>query len=89
MSGVSFLSNQSREDEIIYALAQELQNTDQETIETPTVEVEVSNALASVVETLNKCAEKLEAVGHPSLEHVDNVLSFIDKEFFTAEPQQE
>lgn len=82
MSG-GFLASGEREDELFYALAQELDSLPADNTELKP-EDELGNALASIVETLTKCAEKLEAVGHPSLEQVDNVLSFIDTEFFAS-----
>lgn len=38
------------------------------------------NVISSITESLVKCAEKLEELGHPSAEKADKILMFIQKE---------
>lgn len=82
---MSFFGDKNREDELFYALAQELEVP---APESPAAASEagaaVDSALASVIATLGKFADNLEAVGHPSVAKVDKVLNFIEKEFLTA-----
>lgn len=77
---MSFLGNQSRENELIQALAQNMAPSLEKSASIEDRETEPTNALASVVNTLVKCADRLDEVGHPAADKVDEVLAFIDQE---------
>lgn len=82
-----FLGDKIRENELAHALAQNLEVSQLEStsnIVNETTEAKVDNTLASVIVTLVKCAEQLEALGHPSAGSVDNVLNFIERNFLTV-----
>lgn len=82
---MSFFGDKSREDDLFYALAQELEPAAVESASVAASEVgaDTNAALASVIATLAKFAETLDDAGHPSAVKVDNVLNFIEQEFTT------
>lgn len=83
---MSFLGNKNREDELFYALAQELSPAETATeANAVTPDAEVQNTLASVIDTLVKCADKLEGLGHPGVEHINDLLAFIEKDFLNKQ----
>jgi len=83
----TFLGSNNRELELVHALADSFQLTDSinktASVAESTVLPEPMSSLASVVETLVKCADALDGAGE-STDKVDNVLSFIEKEFFST-----
>lgn len=82
MNATSFLGSSARENELLQALSKGLGPKMQKSA---SVEgAEPKTVLSSVMETLVKCADSLDDVGHPAAQKVDEVLTFIANDLLTA-----